>query len=99
MMCVSVVLAIFLPHLFVVASSGHTASAATVQLSGVACDLHRDHADLFLLSQTQALLLDVFVLSGLYTVRILAGSSATGCADLHLACGLQRVLFPSRWLL
>ena len=40
------------------------------------------------------LLLDVFVLSGLYTVRILAGSAATAVPISEWLGGIQRVLLP-----
>ncbi len=94
MMCVSVVLAIFLPHLFVVASSGHTALLRPYSfLEWLAIYTATTLTYSFYLKRK--LLLDVFVLSGLYTVRILAGSSATGVPISTWLAGFSVFFFLS----
>ncbi len=93
MLCASVALALALPHLVAVAPSGHAALGRYGFLEWLALYTATTLAYSFYLKRK--LLLDVFVLSGLYTIRILAGSAATGVTISAWLAGFSVFFFLS----
>lgn len=94
MLCVSVVLAVLLPHLFATSSGSHALLPRPYSfLEWLAIYTVTTLTYSFYLKRK--LLLDVFVLSGLYTVRILAGSAATGVPISTWLAGFSVFFFLS----
>ncbi|MGI4827491.1 MAG: UbiA family prenyltransferase, partial [Janthinobacterium lividum] len=92
MMIASVVLALVLPHLFATVA-GHSLLKPYRFLEWLALYTATTLSYSFYLKRK--LLLDVFVLSGLYTVRILAGSAATGVPVSAWLAGFSVFFFLS----
>ncbi len=94
MLCLSVVLAVALPHLFAAMPGDHGALLRPYSfLQWLAIYTATTLTYSFYLKRK--LLLDVFVLSGLYTVRILAGSAATGVPVSTWLAGFSVFFFLS----
>ena len=94
MMCASVLLALLLPHLFAAMPGNHAALPKPYSFfEWLAIYTATTLTYSFYLKRK--LLLDVFVLSGLYTVRILAGSSATGVPISTWLAGFSVFFFLS----
>ncbi len=93
MMFASVVLALLVPHLFASMPGGHTLSLPYRFIEWLGLYTATTLAYSFYLKRK--LLLDVFVLSGLYTIRILAGSAATGVLVSTWLAGFSVFFFLS----
>ncbi len=93
MMCASVTLALFLPHFFASLGGVHAPGHAISFFDWLLFYTITTLAYSFYLKRK--LLLDVFVLSGLYTVRILAGSAATGVVMSPWLAGFSVFFFLS----
>ena len=93
MMIASVVLALYVPHLFAAVPGGYPLEKPYRFLEWLALYTATTLAYSFYLKRK--LLLDVFVLSGLYTIRILAGSAATGVPVSTWLAGFSVFFFLS----
>ncbi len=93
MMVASVVLALLVPHLFSAMPGGHALGKPFRFVEWLALYTVTTLTYSFYLKRK--LLLDVFVLSGLYTVRILAGSAATGVPVSTWLAGFSVFFFLS----
>ncbi len=93
MMAASVVLALFVPHLFAASPGGYPLDKPFRFIEWLALYTATTLTYSFYLKRK--LLLDVFVLSGLYTVRILAGSAATGVPVSTWLAGFSVFFFLS----
>ncbi len=94
MMCVSAVLALLLPHLFTAASGGQVVLLRPYSFF-MWLAIYTATTLTYSFYLKRLLLLDVFVLSGLYTVRILAGSAATGVPISTWLAGFSVFFFLS----
>ncbi len=94
MMCVSVVLAVALPHLFAAMPGSNGPLARPYSFLGWLA-IYTATTLTYSFYLKRKLLLDVFVLSGLYTVRILAGSAATGVPISTWLAGFSVFFFLS----
>ncbi len=93
MMSVSVVLALLVPRLFAAIPGGHALADHFRFIEWLGLYTVTTLSYSFYLKRK--LLLDVFVLSGLYTVRILAGSAATGVPVSASLAGFSVFFFLS----
>ena len=93
MMVASVVLALGVPHLFAAMPGGHPLAKPFRFIEWLA--LYTVTTLTYSIYLKRKLLLDVFVLSGLYTVRILAGSAATGVLVSTWLAGFSVFFFLS----
>lgn len=93
MMIASVTLAVLLPHVLALVPGGQRLAEPYGFLGWLALYTATTLAYSFYLKRK--LLLDVFVLSGLYTVRILAGSAATGVPVSAWLAGFSVFFFLS----
>ena len=93
MMLASVALALLVPHLFAAMPGGYGLEKPFRFIEWLA--IYTATTLTYSLYLKRKLLLDVFVLSGLYTVRILAGSAATGVPVSTWLAGFSVFFFLS----